>query len=347
MEAVISDMSALAYWRNHSFDASGCFLPRNLEPKRRGVPVIDAPSKALADDIASWTSLDRNDLHLLVSSPDKRRVIHGVTCSVCSTAVPKGSFVRALGTAYVVAPELLFIQLARHLSLAELLRVGYELCGTYRLDGEAPHYGVDPITSVSKLKSYAQRATDLPGSAKALQATKWLAEGSGSPAETALAIMFTLPYRYGGYNLGSPLLNHRIVLNDTAAHIMGRPSMRPDLFWQDAKHPVEYDGPLYHSTREQAEYDERRRNAYAAMGMSVTVVTSRHLCNLDLLDEVVAIIRKNTGIRQRKLPASYAIEHYALFTEVFEYWTALKSEHPDNDEFALMAARYAAPAEPW
>ena len=347
MEAVISDISALAYWRNHSFDTRSCFAARNLEPKRRGIPCVDAPSSAEADDIASRTSVDRDDLHLLVTSPENRRAIKGVTCTLCSTAVPKDSFVRVFNKLYVVSPELLFVQLAHRLSLVELLRVGYELCGTYRMHDDAPYYNLDPLTSVSRLKSYAQRATELRGASTALKATKWLADGSGSPAETALAIMFKLPARYGGYNLGNPELNYQLALNDTAMHIMGRPFLHPDFFWLDAKHPTEYDGKLYHSSREQAEYDERRRNAYAAMGMSVTVLTSRHLCNVDLLDQAVEIIRKNTGIRQRKLPAAYPLKHYELFSEVFEYWTALKSEHPSEEEFSYLVSQYAAPDVPW
>lgn len=350
MEAVLSDISALSYWRNHSEDLSGVFATHRMEPKVKGLPSVDAPSKTIADDIASWGLADREDMHLLVAPKNNFRKLKGVTCKIYSCEFPQKSFVRTLGAVYVVSPELLFVQLAQSLTLAELLAVGYELCGTYRLAADPenePMYGMQALTSVSELKSYAQRAKGIDGCPKALQAIQWLADGSASPAETALSIMFRLPYRHGGYGLGEPLLNHEITLNQTAERLFGRETIKPDFYWAETKHPAEYDGRLYHSSREQAEYDERRRNAYAAMGMNVTVLSTRHLYNLDLLDEMAEVIRKNTGIRKRKLPADYSIRHYALFEEVCAYWIGLKNSTYDNEEVAWRASRYTAPNMPW
>lgn len=346
MEAILSDVSALAFWRSHSDVQGDILIPRRMEPAKRGKPVVDVPSKTTADDIASWGLADRDDIHLLVMSGKDRRRIKGVTCTVCSCDFPQNSFVRALGQVYVVCPELLFVQLAQRLSLVELLGVGHELCGTYRLC-DAPIYGLEPLTSVPEIKSYAQRANGIRGREKALQAVQWLADGSASPAETALSIMFRLPYRHGGYGLGSPLLNHEIKLGRSAERIFGRGAIRPDFYWPEAKHPAEYDGRLYHSSREQAEYDERRRNAYAAMGMSVTVLATRHLYNLDLLDEMAEVIRKNTGIQQNATPSDYSIRHYALFEEAFRYWIDLKNGDTGIEDLALGAASYAAPDMPW
>ena len=350
MEAVLADISALAYWRSHSESPEDILAAHRMEPKSRGVPAIDAPTKSMADDIASWGLADREDLHLLVSARNDRRKIKGVSCTVCSKDVPRCSFARTLGQVYVVRPELLFVQLANSLSLAQLLAIGHELCGTYRLGkepGDAPSYEVEPLTKVAEIRAYAQHAEGLPGRKRALQATQWLADGSASPAETALSIMFRLPYRHGGYGLGKPLLNHEIALSPTAERLFGRGSIRPDFYWPEAKHPAEYDGALYHSSREQAEYDERRRNAYAAMGMSVTILATRHLYNLELLDEMAQVIRKNIGIKRCELPADYPIRHDALFEEACAYWIDLKNSTFGNEEIAWSAARYAAPNMPW
>ena len=347
MEAVLSDLSALAYWRSHSERLGDVLILRRMVPERKGRATIEAPSSSLADDLASWGLAGRNDIHLLVSRREDARRIKGVTCTVCTCELPARSFVRVLGQVYAVCPELLFIQMAQQLELVPLLELGHELCGTYRLvDGEAI-YGVEPLTNVSKLKSYTERAEGVRGRRRALQAIKWLADSSASPAETALSIMFRLPYRYGGYGLGNPVLNYEIELNETASHILGRRTMRSDLFWIRAKHATEYDGKRYHSSREQAEYDERRRNAYVAMGMNVTVLTTRHLCNLHLLDEMVEVIRKSTGIRQRKLPADYPFLHEDLFNEVFAWWISLKNSGLSSGEAAWRAASYDAPEEPW
>ena len=251
MEAVLSDTTALAYWRSHSDGLGDVLIPRRMAPKRKGRPSIDVPSTTTASDIASWGLADRENVHLLVTNKDDRRRLKGVSYIVCGSEFPANSFVRALGQVYVVRPELMFIQLAQQLSLAALLELGYELCGTYRL-GETPAYGMEPLTNTAAIRSYAQRAQGMRGQPAALQACQWLADGSGSPAETALSIMFRLPYRHGGYGLGKPLLNHEIKLNENAERILGRKTMRPDFYWAEAKHPAEYDGRRYHSSDEQA-----------------------------------------------------------------------------------------------
>ena len=347
MDAVLSDITALAYWQRNSEDAGSVLVPWRMAPERRSVPSIEAPSKALADDLASLGLADREDIHLFVGPAENKRVLKGVTCSVCSCPLPRNSFVRALGRFYVVCPELLFIQLAHELDFVPLLEVGHELCGTYRLGEDGPVYGKEPLTSVAKLRDYARRAEGVRGRRRALQAIQWLADGSASPAETALSIMFRLPYRYGGYGLGNPVLNYEITLSPAAARIVGRQTLRPDHYWIKAKHPCEFDGLRFHAAREQLEYDERRRNAYAAMGMSVTVITTRHMCNPDLMDDIATSIRRNTGIRQGKLPSDYAIKHYALFNEVFSFWTSLKAGGASDEEVAWKTARYDAPEEPW
>lgn len=345
MEAVLSDLTALAYWRRNSNDVGSIFAPWRMVPSRRSVPDIDPPSRAFADNLADLGLVDRDDVHLFVGPAENKRNLKGVTCIVFSGSLPANSFVRTLGRLYVVCPELLFIQLAHRLELVPLLEVGHELCGSYRLGEDGPVYGREPLTSVAKLKAYARRAEGVPGRRRALHALQWVADGSASPAETALSIMFRLSYRYGGCSLGSPLLNHEIALPPAAARILGRSTLRPDLFWVEAEHPTEFDGVRFHTTREQLTYDERRRNAYAAMGMSVTVLTTRHLCSIDLFDDMVEVIRRNTGIRQGTLPADYAIKHYALFNEAFAFWTPFKDV--GEEEMAWQTARYDAPDEPW
>lgn len=349
MEAALCDISALAYWR-HDSEPLGSFVPvRTAEPARRGLPKVDIPSAAMVDDIAGWGLADRDDVWLLVSSKEDRRRIQGVHYIVQGTEVPAGSFVRTRGQVYVVSPELLFVQLARHLSLVELLEVGYELCGTYRMgdtEGEVV-YEREPLTTAVRIAAYARRAKGMRGRAAALQAAQWLTDNSASPAETALAIMFKLPRRLGGYALGDFRLNYEIVLDPTAARILGRDTIRPDLFWVAAHHPSEYDSVLFHSGHEQQEYDERRRNAYMAMGMSVTVFRPRHLCDVRLMDEMAEAVRRNIHAPARRLPADYELVHGELFNEVFRYWVGCRDRYGTGDRFTEAAAKYAAPDLPW
>ena len=343
MEAVLCDRDALDFWRTRSEPLIGTANPLASLPTRRAVPDIGAPTASLLADIKSWGLSHFEDVHLMVSSSADRRSLKGAVYLLHSGTVPARSFARAAGQVYVVCPELLFIQMAQKLSLVELLELGYELCGTYRMTRERPTYGVEPLTSVSKLKAYIQRAEGVRGRKIARCAVQWIADGSASPAETALAIVFKLPYRKGGFGLGGFVMNPELELNEEAARILGRDTIRPDLYWAEARHPAEYDSPLFHSSREQAEYDERRRNAYDAMGMGVSIFKSRHLCSDDLMDAMAQGVRRHVGARQNRLPADYEAEHRRLLAEVFRYWRDICEQGVDRVTAEEMVARYADP----
>lgn len=348
MEAIICDISALAYWRSRSEPLGSPDAPMTAVPSRRGLPPVDAPSRALLDDLSTWGIMGEGDVHLLVTSRDRQRRLKDAHVHLLSVPVPAGSFVRTLGQVYVVSPELLFVMRAAELDLVPLLELGHELCGTYRLseDGAAT-YGVKPLTSVSALASFARKCRGLAGVKRALKAVRWLADDSRSPAETALSIAFRLPYRYGGYSLGSPLLNHEIALDEAAARILGRDRISPDLYWPDARHPCEYDSRTFHSSREQADYDERRRNAYAAMGMSVTVLRPRHFLDLALLDAMAASIRRNARRRQNDVPDDYDERRRRMFEVVFRRWHELREASSDEEGYRLGARLLDAPDSPW
>ena len=347
MEAILNTTSALDYWRHHS-ESKGCSsFPCGSEPARKGPVRVCTPSAAIASDLASWGLANPDDMQLLVTSADMRRQLKGVSCMVCKGPFPANSFVRTLGQVYVECPELLFVLLAQSLPLVRLLEVGFELCGTYRMVDGSPAYGFEPLTSVARIRSYAPRAGNIRGAGAALSAAQWLLDGSGSPAETALAIVFGLPLRLGGYALGGFQLNAELQLNETAARLLGRDTIRPDLYWEKAKHPAEYDSSCYHSGREQADYDERRRNAYAAMGMSVTVIRSRHIISFGRIDEIACTIRKNIGRKCFHVPSDYEYRKDALLAEAFRYWLELRDDYGTGDDFAVRAASWSAPPSPW
>lgn len=317
-------------------------------PRRRGPLRVDAPSSSLARDLRQWGAVGEGPIHLLVGAQDHKRRLKGVCVHALCVEVPSGSFVRAVGQVYVVCPELLFVMMAPHLTLVQLLELGHELCGTYRLsrDGEAT-YGMRPLTSVAELRSFARKCRGIRGRQTALSALQWVADGSRSPAETALSIVFRLPYRHGGYSLGHPLLNHTITLSEDAARILGRDTITPDLYWPGARHPCEYDSARFHGIGAQADYDERRRNAYGAMGMGVTVLKPRHLADNDLMDKMAASVRRGCRMRVNRLPDDYDRLHEDLLCEALRHWRLLRESSSDEEEYEALARRLDAPASPW
>lgn len=348
MEAVICDITALNYWRTRSDSLGSSSSRGRAVPERRSHLEVDAPSAATVDYIKSLGLANDGDVHLLVGSSEQRRLLNGARVELIGSELPSRSFVRALAQIYTVSPELLFLMSARRLSFVELLELGHELCGTYRLTSPHVTYGVEPLSSVAALRNYAQKAKGIHGRGVALRACKYLADGSASPAETALSIAFRLPHRYGGYGLGNPLLNQEIPLNASASKLLGwQTTIKPDFYWKASHFPSEYDSGLYHSDREQADTDERRRNAYAALGMNVVVVRPRHLCSIDLLDEIANTIRKNIGLRLNHLPAGYAELHSNLFEEVFRYWIKIHDDFPGRQDYVFEASRLSEPVDPY
>ena len=347
MDAIICKESALYYWRHHSdalYD-----IPSILEysPPRKGAVTCKTPCTATLDDLHSFGIVPEEKVELLVTDQLDRRALANTSLTVCAGPFPAGSFVRARMQLYVTCPELTFLMLARTLSLIELLEVGYELCGTYRMLDDTPCYGLAPLTSAARLRTYIERASHLYGSRKAREAAQWIKDNSGSPAETAIAIVLALPYRKGGYGLDGFELNREIPLNETAAHLLGRSTVKPDEFFVESRHPIEYDSVRFHSGREQADYDERRRNAYSAMGMAVTVVRPRHLANPALFDDIVKSIRRNTGIGWNRTPEGYEVLNGRLLSDAFRYWGGLSATYGTGEAFNEQAAKWDKPELPW
>lgn len=347
MEAVICNESALEYWRRNSDPLGSIPTLHSLEPGRKGPVHIDRPSAASAADVVSWLNLKTEPLDLLVCDATERRPIKGVRYTLCTGPFPTGSLARTRGQVYATSPELTFLLLARKLELVPLLEVGFELCGTYRMIDGVPRYDLEPLTSASRIRNFINRANGVQGRHAALQACQWLLDGSGSPAETALAIVLGLPYRKGGFGLRDFVLNREIALNDSAAHLLGRQTMRPDIYFVLARHPLEFDGRMFHSGSDQLEFDQRRRAAYDAMGMGVTVLTTRHLLDESLLNEEVKTLRRNVGQRQNKVPANYELLQSELFAEAFRYWHELRGEYGTGTEFGIRASSWDEPDSPW
>ena len=348
MEAILCGLTALRYWRGRP-DATMSMLGTGpLLPKRRAHLNVGAPTASIVRDVRDLNLGGDGPVCLLVGDRSSKRNLKGARITVISHEVPGRSLARVTDQVYVVAPELLFLMAAERLSLVELLELGHELCGTYRMTDPRPTYGVVPLTCVSSIRQYARKAEGLRRRRRALLACKYLADGSASPAETALSIMFRLPLRYGGFGLGNPLLNHEISLNEGASLLLGgQKTIRPDFYWSHARYPVEYDSTLHHSTKEENDADERRRNAYAALGMGVTVVRPRHMHRIDLLDEIASSIRKNTGIRVYHLPANYGEAHRKLFEEACRFWIHARERSFEEQGYVLEAALYSRPVDPW
>ena len=213
--------------------------------------------------------------HVLIDSRNKSRGSDWLACHLWAHAVPPGSFVSPSGGIYVSTPEFCLLQLAPTLSRIELIRLGYELCATYRLD-PSDRRGFRErraLTTKEAILDYLDGAGDLPQARKVEDALTWVAEGSASPRETITSMLVSLPTEMGGRELGVPQLNWEIMPADGGFC----PRRYIDLYWPEHKCGLEYDSDLEHSGADNLTHDSIREKEIELQGIRVARVTNAEL----------------------------------------------------------------------
>ncbi len=265
---------------------------------------------------AALTFLDRacptlqldKPVHFLVGSTSRCRYSDDYEPHVCMTTLAGKAFYQLADNILFSTPTLAFIQIAaREKDPVSFLKLGYELCGSYRTKrtSASPAYQVDPLTCTSELRSCIARNPSLRGSQKVKRALRYLADGSASPRETQQALVYGLPMMYGGYGLGIPCMNYEVQASAAAYAISGKRSFRCDLCWPQAKVDVEYQSRENHEGEESRIKDSRRTNALASMGWTVIGVTNDELDSLAATDTITQTIRHLLGLRSQVRVSDY------------------------------------------
>lgn len=345
MTTILSDISAIRYWRRLSTRGGlGAvhgllpLAPKDLGdialPSRRG-PIPSGPPNAREIGLLEHYALApaEGPLSLVVREKADRRELRNVRSHACSLELPARCIYpvvvrgKALEGIYVSSPELALAQtsLDDGISFVDRLRLAMELCGTYRLTDEGATYRCPALTSTDDLMRFIRRALGLRGRMSSISTFSHAMDGSASPAETDIALSLSLPMRHGGSRLGKPVLNETIVLNENARVILGREVITPDLLFSNAKRhgirfPVEYESREFHSEQEQATYDEKRRNTYAAMGMACFLAKPHHLAKTREYEAMAATIQANIGKRLGEPAPGYWALHQKLLDETLAAW---------------------------
>lgn len=104
-----------------------------------------------------------------------------------------------------------------------------------------------------------------------------------------MALILTLPYRYGGYGFPFPQMNMPIDLTaqEQANSLLG--FARGDAVWPEAKLDLEYDSSAFHTNEKRAD-DELRKNTLIHAGYTVISVTPNQLTNIERFEQIVEII---------------------------------------------------------
>lgn len=239
-------------------------------------------------------------LHLLVSRGRKSDASRSVVAHTLVGDPPKGSLLRYGKSLYVSSPELTLLALGGDVDFIDHLLFAYEFCGCYSVRPDLPDGLLmrHPLTSVAELERFVDSAEGMTGVKSLRHILPYLMCGSGSPRETALALLICLPKRYGGFGLPFPVLNLSLDLGSSASKLWSRGNAF-DLVWNDAKVILEYDGGSAHSTDDQRDRDQRRREAASSAGYSVFVLNKRRLENVADTYAVVEKVAQRLGFRLR------------------------------------------------
>jgi len=307
MEYFISHQTALEFWK--AAQASVALEGKRL---RKNPPIKPVDGKEL--HVSNPWNLT-TPMHILISNKNVRRVNESLQYHIASRQFPTGSFIQVDSKLAVSSPELCFVQMASELSLIELIELGYEFCGRYRLEEnnkKGRGFRDDlPLTSVNKLDSYLSRVAGLKGSKNARRALRYLADGSASPMESALTMLLTLPYKFGGYGLPMPLLNCPVQVAKDAKKT-SKAKLYCDLYWPEEQVDVEYDSDAYHANPARISKDAIRRNALTSAGVTVITLSRKQINNTAELHRVAVDLSKLLGKRLVYKMPEFTMRHAKL-----------------------------------
>ena len=239
-----SALSAHRAIRTGALASSG--VACDLRPPERGASGRWTRALLAGNPVVALTGFPTRGLDVVVSDPKRRIKVAGVSNTLHKRGLPAGSFVEVGEGVAISSPELTFVELAQELSPANHLMLGFELCGTFSRSHANPRdgavtYGLEPLTSVERLRSFVESCKGVWGLDRARHTLGLLADNAWSTTESVVATMLSLPVHELGYELGPLKLNPRSKAKEGRVPLE-RGSRVPDIMIGDTKVGLNYDG---------------------------------------------------------------------------------------------------------
>ena len=293
---VISHQSAYLFWRRFQGSA------KSLRTLRR--PTLTNQHVALTVNLAAelaalgFSPSSEKPLDLLFSSSASRSRAKWIRPHVAPASLPEGSVVLVSAHVALASPELCFCQIAHTRSRGAALMTGCTLCGTYAFVTIEGGLGErSQLTSARQLRACCE-VLGLGRESRAGWAARYVFDGAASPMEAKLALLLSLPARFGGYGLPRPEMNASIRLSDAAYALYPHSPCRADLYWAKAKLDVEYDGRDYHGS-DMHNKDVARQVALTTEGIDVVPLTYAQIYDASAFSQVANMIAGKLGYRLR------------------------------------------------
>lgn len=281
---------------------------------------IDDPLGTCAATLEGLTAFNTHNplygpppITLLTSSKSMRRFTPEIHCRVASQPLPPESFFALREGLFVATPEYLLVHMAQFASEVQLAEIAMNLCGRYYVDARSGEMSSRSgfMSTPAKLAAYATAASHLRGSKKVLSALRWVMPNSGSPYETKMALLYSLPWGRGGFALPFSAMNYDIGPG-RLQRMMAQGSYSIDLADPRRKIGLEYDGKNYH---EDVSGDKRRRNELEALGWRVFPIDKETLHDPAAAIRTGEQLAKCMKVRLRR-PASWQEKHGRLRAEL-------------------------------
>lgn len=292
MDFVISHISALEYWR--LVEQPG--MPAPLGTTRAALPTAPVRTAIASSNVLPLLS---TPYHCLCSTKQKNVPTSSIASHHQKAALPPGAIRKISPRIGVASPELALMQMATKLSFAELVGLMCEFCGRFSIQDNTRHgmFPRSPLTSTKRIQAFASPTRYAAGIEPFRVASAYALDGSRSPAETAAALLLTLPRARGGYGLRGAQLNRTIQLATKAKRTAGVAQLEPDILWPGKRICIEYDSSEFHCEEKRIANDARRKNALLLSNLHVITLTKIQMANRYEMDKIAKQASTKMGKR--------------------------------------------------
>ena len=255
-------------------------------------------------------------LHVCVDDRSFRSGKRDVVSHVEPAAIFGTQFLQAAPGVFVASPELCLAQLSRGRHPARVAQIAFELCGSYRRDSRnsAGFVAASPLTDLEKVKRFMDEAPErFKGIGSLKKVIAFVLEGSRSPMETDVAILFSFSRRRGGRGYVGFNLNGLVEVPPLLVDSVNQPYYHVDFLWPEKRVAVEYDSDLAHLGSERIARDATRKNSLQLLGYTTLTLTRMQLMDWDSFCLFANALEKAIGVKKRPASRNYSGEQKALW----------------------------------
>ena len=268
--------------------------------------------------------------------------------------IPLGGRTHLADDIWMATAELILQQFAARASLAQLVMVGDELCGSFAVYNPPPlireclqrileRHGIPkiagweplvdskgqltnlwsrpPLATPQTILRFAELSDARRGRLRLQQAASLMREGAASPFEVRAGILLGLPRRLGGEGFEDFTFNHKVTLSREGRLLAQRQFCVCDLFWEEGNLDLECQSAVVHQEEHSFLSDSDRCAALSYMGINVLPITYAQLRDVQRFAALTKTIARFLDVQPRKKTDKQARQADELRREVMSSWS--------------------------